>query len=258
MGETPATDAEAPGILARGDGATIAYHRRGGRTPGVVFLPGFMSNMTGDKAMALDALCAGRGQAFLRFDYRGHGQSTGDFADGTIGLWASDAIAALDELTEGPQILVGSSMGGWMMLLAGLARPERIAALVGIAAAPDFTSDLLLPHVTPAQEKELAEKGYVMVPTQYGDDYMITRALLEDGVTHNVLRDEIPLDVPVRLLHGLKDDSVPWQTALRIQERLRSTDVEVTLIKNGDHRLSTPPDLDRLRNVVGRLLDALG
>jgi pimeloyl-ACP methyl ester carboxylesterase len=255
MVDAPTDDVEVPEILTRAGGATIAYRRRAGRTPGVVFLPGFMSDMSGDKAIALDTLCAERGHACLRFDYRGHGQSGGNFADGTVGLWASDAVAALDDLTEGPQILVGSSMGGWIMLLAALARPERVAALVGIAAAPDFTEDLLAAEMTDADRAAIAADGHVMVPSDYGDDYMITGALLDDGRDHLVLRGRIPLDLPVRLLHGLRDDSVPWETALRIAERLRGDDVEVILVKNGDHRLSTPPDLERLRAIVGRLFD---
>ena len=248
-------------ILARASGASIAYHAVAGSSsnslPGIIFMTGFMSDMTGGKALALEQLARERELAFLRFDYQGHGQSSGEFAEGTISLWAEDALAVLDELTEGPQILVGSSMGGWMMLLTARTRPERIAGLVGIAAAPDFTEDLLRQELTAEQMAEVEENGFVVVPSEFEDDYTFTKALFDDGKEHLVLREEIPLDCPVRLLHGLNDQSVPWQTALTIQEKLRSEDVEVTLIKNGDHRLSEDADLARLTRTVSALVDSL-
>ena len=236
-------------------GASIAYHSTPGFSPGIVFMTGFMSDMTGGKALALEQLATDRGKAFLRFDYQGHGASSGDFADGTIGIWSGDALAAFDELTEGPQIIVGSSMGGWMMLLTAIARSDRVAGMVGIAAAPDFTEDLLPKELTQKQLTEINEKGFVIVPSEYEDDYTITKALFDDGRNNLVLRQEIPLDCPVRLLHGMGDISVPWETALRIQEKLRSDDVKVILIKEGDHRLSEEHDLARLTRTVGQLLD---
>src|SRR5712691_4368001 len=154
----PATAADRTS-LARPDGATIAYHRRPGAAPGIVFLGGFRSDMTGTKALFLEEYCRRRGRAFVRFDYFGHGASSGDFADGTIGRWRDDAVAVIDSLTDGKQVLVGSSMSGWIMLLAALARRERIAALVGIAGAPDFTEELLWPRLTPAQRQEIIEHG---------------------------------------------------------------------------------------------------
>ena len=211
---------------------------------------GFMSDMNGGKALTLEKLCRDREHAFLRFDYQGHGKSSGKFTDGTISIWAEDALAALDQLTEGPQVIVGSSMGGWIMLLTALARPERVAGLVGISAAPDFTEDLLPNQLTATQLAEIDEKGEIVISSEYEDPYIITKTLLEDGARHLILRQEIPLDCPVRLLHGLEDNSVPWETALKIQRMLRSTDVEVTLIKNGDHRLSTEVDLARLKKTV--------
>jgi len=244
-----------PQILSLGSGASIAYHALAGASPGIVFMTGFMSDMTGSKALALEKLARDRGQAYLRFDYQGHGQSSGEFADGTIGLWAADALAVFDELTDGPQIIVGSSMGGWMMLLTAIARPDRVAGLVGIAAAPDFTEDLLRKELTAEQMVEIEEKGFVVVPSEYEDDYTFTKALFDDGKEHLVLRSEIPVDCPVRLLHGLNDISVPWQTARTIQEKLRSEDVEITLIKNGDHRLSEDKDLARLTRTVAALID---
>ena len=240
--------------LARPDGATIAYLRTPGVTPGIVFLGGFRSDMTGAKALFLEEYCRRSGRSYLRFDYFGHGASSGDFADGTIGRWCDDAIAVLDSLTEGPQILVGSSMGGWIMLLAALARPSRIRALVGIAAAPDFTTDLLPAKLDPAQRREFEETGSVVVPSDYDPTgYLYTKALIDDGNRHLLLRAPIPLAVPVRLLHGLADASVPWQTSLRLAERLIGSDVTVTLAKHGAHRLSTEADLARL----ARTLDGL-
>ena len=217
-------------------------------------MTGFMSDMNGSKALALEQLCHELGHAFLRFDYQGHGKSSGKFTDGTISIWAEDALAALDQLTEGPQVIVGSSMGGWIMLLTALARPERVAGLVGISAAPDFTEDLLPNQLTATQLAEIDEKGEIIISSEFEDPYIITKPLLEDGARHLILRQEIPLDCPVRLLHGLEDNSVPWETALKIQRMLRSTDVEVTLIKNGDHRLSTEVDLARLKKTVLEIL----
>ncbi len=244
-----------PQILARPDDATIAYRRLAGRVPGIVFLGGFRSDMTGTKALFLEDYCRRRGRAYMRFDYFGHGASSGDFALGTIGRWREDAIAIIDSLTAGPQILVGSSMGGWIMLLAALARPERVAALVGIAGAPDFTEELLWPRLTPTQREEIIEQGAVVLPSDYDPaGYLYTRALIEDGRRHLLLRGPIALDMPVRLLHGLADASVPWQLSLRLAERLQSRDVAVTLVKDGDHRLSREPDLARLAQTLDALV----
>jgi pimeloyl-ACP methyl ester carboxylesterase len=242
-------------ILTRADGATIAYHRISGATPGIVFCGGYRSDMTGTKALFLEDYCRRRGRAYVRFDYFGHGQSSGDFGQGTIGRWRDDSLAVLDSVTEGPQILIGSSMGGWIVLLAALARSERIAGLVCIAAAPDFTEDLLPARLTPEQRRQIEEYGSVTLPSDYDPaGYVYTRALIEDGRSHLLLRAPIPIAVPVRLLHGLGDASVPWQTSLRIAERLISSDVTVTLIKDGDHRLSTDADLERLAQTVDALI----
>lgn len=251
----PASPAGAsPASLARPDGATIAYHRLAGARPGIVFLGGFRSDMTGTKALYLEDYCRRRGRAYVRFDYFGHGVSSGDFAQGTIGRWRDDAVAVIDSLTDGKQILVGSSMSGWIMLLAALARPERIAALVGIAGAPDFTEELLWSRLTPAQRREIEEQGRVVLPSDYDPaGYLYTRALIEEGRTHLLLGRPIPIDVPVRLLHGMRDESVPWRLSLDLAERLASRDVAVTLLKDGDHRLSTPADLA----LLARTLDAL-
>ncbi len=245
-----------PRTLTRADGVTIAYHKSPGRAPGIVFLGGFMSDMTGTKATALESYAQARRQSFLRFDYRGHGRSSGAFTDGTIGLWAEDAIAALDELTEGPQILVGSSMGGWIMLLTALARPERLAGLVGIAPAPDFTEDLMWQRYPPEVRAEIEEKGVYQEPSEYSEEpYTITRGLIEDGRKHLLLRDRIAVTCPIRLIHGTADAAVPWQTSLKIMEQVESADLEVTLVKDGDHRLSEPHDLRRLEAVIDGLIE---
>jgi len=241
-------------ILARTGAASIAYRYQGGTAPGVVFLPGFRSDMTGTKASALAQWCRTRGQACLRFDYGGHGLSAGDFGQGTIGGWADDALAVFDSATQGPQILVGSSMGGWIMLLLALRRPERVAGLVGIAAAPDFTEDLIWPALTIAQRARLAADGAVRIPSVDGEEpYPITSALIEDARRHLLLRGPLRLVCPVRLLHGLADADVPWRTAIKLAESLAGTEVVVTFVKDGDHRLSRPRDLERMFAAVAEL-----
>jgi pimeloyl-ACP methyl ester carboxylesterase len=245
---------ETRGRLERGNGTELAWARLAGGGPTVVFLTGFRSDMTGDKATALAAFCAERSVGMLRFDYSGHGASSGDFLDGTIGAWAEDALAAIDALTAGPLILVGSSMGGWIALLTAMARPDRIAALVGIAAAPDFTQRLMWDAMTPAEQATLQRDGVLHVPSQYGDPLAITHALIQDGANHLVLTGRMPIHCPVRLLHGQADPDVPWEMALRIAEQVDSPDVEVTLVKDGDHRLSRPRDLALLRRTLGALL----
>jgi pimeloyl-ACP methyl ester carboxylesterase len=248
------THPETSGRLARANGLHLAWKKRAGAAPTVVFLPGFRSDMTGDKATALDAFCAARGQAMLRFDYSGHGASDGAFTDGTIGQWAADALAAIDELTEGPVILVGSSMGGWIALLTALRRPERIAGLIGIAAAPDFTQKLMWESMTFEERARIARDGVLHVPSQYGEPTPITYTLIEDGRSHLLLDGPILLDCPIRLLHGQADPDVPWELALRIAEQATSKDIEITLIKDGDHRLSRPRDLALLRRTLAALL----
>jgi pimeloyl-ACP methyl ester carboxylesterase len=245
--------AEETGRLDRGDGVELAWRRLAGKQPGVVFLGGFNSDMTGSKAEDLAAFCAAYGQAFLRFDYSGHGTSGGRFEDGTIGRWVADGEAVLDAMTEGPQILVGSSMGGWIALLLALRRPERVAGLVGIAAAPDFTARIeatLPPDIRAIIDRD----GVWHRPSAYGDPYPITRPLLEEGRQHLLLQTPVPITVPVRLLHGQQDPDVPWELSLRTAAALTGQDVEVTVVKDGDHRLSRPQDLLLLRRVLSALL----
>lgn len=262
MTSPPQTAPEPPQILARDDGETIAYRKReadpakagAAHHPTIVFLCGFRSDMGGTKAEALHAFCAERGQAFLRFDYFGHGASSGNFAAGTIGRWADDAVAALDALTTGPLVLVGSSMGGWIMLLAARARRDRIRAMIGIAAAPDFTRDMMERELTAAQRKALLRDGVIDLPSEYDEEPTpLSLAFIENGNRHLLLDAPIPFDGPVRLLNGLKDTDVPWQTSLAIAERLTTADVHITLVKDGDHRLSTPKDIAGMLRTVAEV-----
>jgi pimeloyl-ACP methyl ester carboxylesterase len=211
--------------------------------------------MTGTKAVALDHYCQQRGQAFLRFDLSGHGRSSGHFEGGSIGQWAADALAAITELTRGPQVLVGSSMGGWLMLLAALRLPQRIVGMIGLAAAPDFTEERIRQRLSADQKQELITHGQVLVEACAGAaPYPITSTLLEEGRHHLLLGGPIALTGPIRLIQGRQDPDVPWETALRLQECLTSADVEVTLVKSGGHRLSEPADLLRMTDTLERLL----
>ena len=258
MTNTRSEFATEPQFLTRPDGERIAYFRTPGRPPGVVFLTGYKSDMTGQKALALEALCRARGTAFVRFDYLGHGASSGAFTDGTIGRWAEDAIAVLDGLTEGPQVLVGSSLGGWIMVLAARARPRRVAALVGIASAPDFTEDVIPAVLSPSERQILETAGLVQLASPYDPEPTpVTKRILEEGRDHLVLRAEIALDCPVRLIHGLADPDVPWRTSVRLMERLRASDVELVLVKGAGHRMSEPAELARLTATLAGMLDQL-
>ncbi len=243
---------EETGVFDHG-GTRLAWRRRPGRAPCVVFLPGFRSAMSGEKGAHLDALCAVRGQAFLRFDYGGHGESGGDFEAGTIGLWRDQARALIAHLAPGPVLLVGSSMGGWIGLL--LARELPVAGFVGIAAAPDFTETLMWEAMGPPERATLLRAGRLVVPSLHAPPYAITRALIEDGRRQLVLGGgKIPLAGPVRLLHGQRDEDVPWETALRLADAVAGEDVRVTLVKDAGHRLSRPADLALLGAVIGGLL----
>lgn len=239
--------------IDRGDGVRLACRILPGEGPCLVFLPGYMSDMEGSKALALEAEAARRGWAYLRFDYSGCGISEGDFAKGSIGRWTEDALAVIAAQAPGRRlILIGSSMGGWIMLHVALALKERVSGLVGIAAAPDFTRWGLA--IDDGDRLSLAEKGYVERPSLYGDQpYRYWRALTEDAERRLLLDSDIAVACPVRLLQGQADPDVPWQTALRIAERLHSDDVQTLLIKDGDHRLSRPQDIGLLFRVIGDL-----
>jgi pimeloyl-ACP methyl ester carboxylesterase len=242
-----------PAFLTTPAGRRIAYHRQAGAGPGVVFLGGFRSDMTGTKAVFLQDWARAQGRAFLRFDYSGHGQSSGDFLQGCIGDWAEDAMVAIAALTEGPQVLVGSSMGGWIALLAARAMPDRVAGLVGIAAAPDFTEDSMWAGFTEAQRAELAQ-GQVALPSDYSDDpYIITRRLIEDGRDRLVLRTPLELPFPVRLLQGDADTDVPVSVALRLLDHATGPDMRLTLVKGADHRFSTPDCLELIAATLADL-----
>ena len=240
----------------REDGETIAYLKRGGKSPGAVWLGGFHSDMNGTKAQALDAWADSRGRAYLRFDYFGHGASSGAFRDGTITRWRDDALAVLDKLCDGPQVLVGSSMGAWIALLIARARPKKVAALLLLAPAADFTEALIWARMTPDIRREVTERGAWQRPSAYGDGpYPITRALIEDGRRHLLLDAPIELGCPVHILQGMKDPDVPWQHALKLVEKLSGNPV-LTLITNGDHRLSTPEDIDLIAHTLDAILAA--
>jgi len=243
-------------FLTLEDGSSLAFSHVPGHGPGVLFCPGFNSDMQGTKALALEQWCAAQGRQFTRFDYFGHGQSSGSLAEGSIGRWRDDTLAVLDRIATGPQLIVGSSMGGWIALLVALARPERLVGLVGVAAAPDFTERLRREKLDESQLQQLADNGYCDIPNCYddGEPYRIGRYLLEEGENHLLLRGVIPLELPVRLIQGQCDEDVPWQLSLGLAEKLASRDVEVQLVKSGDHRLSEPADIRRLQHTIADLL----
>lgn len=242
--------------LTTPEGRRIAYDRTEGQAPGVVFLGGFKSDKEGTKALALEAWARARGQAFLRFDYSGHGASSGDFLDGAIGDWFADARAAILTLTEGPQVLVGSSMGGWISLLMARAHPEKVAGLVTIAAAPDFTEDSMWAGFDATQRRALAERGLVELPSDYSEGpYVITRRLIEDGRNHLVLREPLTLPFPVRFLQGTADRDVPVAVALRLMDHAEGPDIRLTLVKGADHRFSTPDCLRLIETTVRKVIE---
>jgi pimeloyl-ACP methyl ester carboxylesterase len=240
--------------LARPDGNSVAYVKTPGRSPTVVFLGGFRSDMTGTKALALEVWARRSGHAYLRFDYLGHGQSSGRFEDGTIGRWCEDSLAAIDSLTSGKLVLVGSSMGGWLSLLVARARPDRLAGVALIAAAPDFTERMLLRDLSPGDRATLERKGRLEKPSQYSPEPSVfTWKLIEEGRNHLLLDTPLVLPCPVRLLHGQSDPDVPWEYSLQIARHLEAPEVVTTFVKGGDHRLSTPADIVRLIATVEEL-----
>lgn len=243
-----------PEFLMTPAGRKLAYHKTNGQAPGVVFLGGFKSDMEGTKALRLETWAKRAGRAFLRFDYSGHGQSSGRFTEGTIGDWAGDARAAIDGLTDGPQVLVGSSMGGWISLLLARDMPGKVAGLVTIAAAPDFTEDSMWAGFDDAQRDELMTAGQVALPSEYGAPYIITRRLIEDGREHLVLRAPLKLPFPVRYLQGTADKDVDISVALALLEHAESPDMRLTLVDGADHRFSDQDCLALIEATVDEVI----
>jgi pimeloyl-ACP methyl ester carboxylesterase len=271
-----AVNDQEPAFIEVGEGNAgrrIAVRARTGASPGLIWLGGFNSDMKGTKALALDAWAAGHGRACVRFDYSGHGESDGAFVDGTIGRWLEESIVVFERFCRGPQVVIGSSMGGWMALLlaremarrqasqaslAGQVSPANQASLAGlvlIAPAPDFTELLMWNGFTPEIREEIQTKGAWMRPSQYGDGtpYPITRALIEEGRNHLLLGSAIDVGCPVRILQGAQDPDVPWQHAFALAHRLPSEDVVLTMIQDGDHRLSRPQDIARIIAAVAEI-----
>ena len=259
----PRPPASEPAFIEVGSGddsRQIAVRARDGAAPGVFWLGGFNSDMKGTKALALDAWAAQHGRACVRFDYSGHGESGGRFIDGTIGRWLEEGLAVFERFCRGPQIVVGSSMGGWMALLLARAAAKRttkasLAGLVLIAPAPDFTEELMWKGFSPEIRQEIETKGVWMRPSDYGDGspYPITRALIEEGRNHLLLGGSIEVGCPVRILQGAKDPDVPWRHAFALAHRLPADDVVLTMIQDGDHRLSRPQDIARMIAAVAEI-----
>jgi pimeloyl-ACP methyl ester carboxylesterase len=242
-----------------GDRRTIAVRARAGASPGLLWLGGFKSDMQGTKALALDDWANVHGRACVRFDYSGHGESGGAFIDGTIGRWLEETVAVFDQCCRGPQVVIGSSMGGWMALLLARALARRdqpapgaaLQGLVLIAPAPDFTEELMWKGFSPEIRDEIETRGVWLRPSEYGEPYPITRQLIEEGRNHLLLGSAIEVGCPIRILQGARDPDVPWQHAFALAHRLPSDDVVLTMIQDGDHRLSRPQDIARILAAVG-------
>lgn len=239
-----------PDYLETEQGRKIAYHKTEDQGPTVVFLGGFMSDMEGSKATYLEDWARARGCSYLRFDYSGHGQSSGDFTEGCIGDWFADAKAVIASVTNGPLVLVGSSMGGWMSLLLCRDMPERVVGLVTIAAAPDFTEDSMWEGFDEGQRAALERDGVVYLPSDYGDPYPITKRLIEDGRSNLVMRDPMRFGFPVRMLQGTEDTAVTRETALRLLDHIEAENMTLEFVKGGDHSLSTPENLGLIRQAL--------
>ena len=237
-------------FVTRPDGVRLAYRHLPGRGPTLVFLPGYKSDMQGGKAQALAAWAADKGQATLRLDYSGCGESEGTFENGTLDIWRDDVLAVIAEAKVGPIILIGSSLGGWLMLLLAEALGDQVTGLVGIAAAPDFTDW----DFDDADRATIAATGRIERPSDYGYEPMvITQGFWQSGQSNLRLTGKIGIDCPVRLIHGQCDPDVPWETSLKLAAALRSSDVQTILLKDGDHRLSRDQDIALLIDVVAKL-----
>ncbi|HRI77484.1 MAG TPA: alpha/beta hydrolase [Alphaproteobacteria bacterium] len=246
----------APQFLTPRANVRLAYHRFEGASktlPGVIFCGGFRSDMTGTKATCLEAHCRAHEQSFVRFDYTGHGQSSGKFEDGTIGSWFQDALDVFDTLSEGPQIVVGSSMGGWIAMLLARARKSRMAGLTLLAPAPDFTEDVYIHEFGEEERHHLASKGVIYMPSAYGEPYPLTAALFADGRNHLLLKNKIDMPFPVRMIHGKQDADVPWRKSEHIQRQLICPDARILWVEDGDHRLSRAEDITLITRTVDEL-----
>ncbi|MEZ5690896.1 MAG: alpha/beta hydrolase [Rickettsiales bacterium] len=244
-----------PSFIKLANNRKIAYHLSAGKTPCVMFFGGFNSDMNGTKVTSLETFCKEREQMFIRFDYSGHGESDGKFMDGTIGSWKEDALNIIDSIAPDNNIFVGSSMGAWIAMLCAIERKEKLAALIGIASAPDFTENLIWKKLNEEQRERMGIYGVYYAPSCYGEDpYPITMKLIEEGRNHLILDKKIDIDVPVRLLHGMKDSDVPFDTSAKIAHAINSDDINITLIKDGDHRLSQQKYLDILFDKVGEFI----
>lgn len=235
------------------DGTQIAYHHYVGENKGltpILFCGGYMSDMEGSKATWLEKECRKDGRGYIRFDYLGHGQSSGKFTDGTIGKWAQNAIDMLDQLATEKHIVIGSSMGGWIMLLTALARPDKVSAIIGIAAAPDFTEKMYHYELNDQQRQEIQDNGITYLPSEYENPYEVTRDLIEDGRENLLLTGSIDIQCPIRLFHGKADTVVPWQVAEEIKEKVNSNDVTCHYVDDGGHGMSRPEDLKILKSLI--------
>jgi len=262
----PTESKKQPSILKLPDGQHIAYHKFSSpakkNQPGIIFMGGFKSDMEGAKAIFLENYCQKMKIDFLRFDYFGHGKSSGDFLKGTISRWRDDALAVLDNLTSGPQILIGSSLGGWIMLLAALARKDKIKSLIGIAAAPDFTERLIWDKLKESEKETLRNTGFFDLPSEYCNDpaeecepYTITYKLIDDARKHLLLNKKvIDLHCNVNLIHGMKDLDVPYGFSIELCNKIAGKNVTLHLAKDGNHRMSEPESLEILRNVVEKTI----
>ena len=252
----------APSILERTDKPNLAYHftpagKDGADLPIVMFCGGYRSDMNGTKATYLEEQCKARGQGYVRFDYSGHGESEGAFEDGTIGSWADDACDVLDHVANSPVILVGSSMGGWIALILAKRRAGKVQGVVGLAAAPDFTEDFF-GRFTPEQQETLMSTGFVEIPNDYSDQpYHYTKKFYEEAKTHLLLTEHQHIDFPVRLIQGMKDKDVPWETAVKIEKNYKGAEVDILFVEDGDHRLSRPEDLELINREIESLNDTI-
>ncbi|GAB1300309.1 Palmitoyl-protein thioesterase ABHD10, mitochondrial [Apodemus speciosus] len=245
-------------FLNRPELPSLAYKRLKGKTPGIIFIPGYLSNMNGKKAVAVEEFCKSLGHAFIRFDYSGVGSSDGNLLESSVGKWRKDVLSILDDVAEGPQILVGSSLGGWLMLHAAIARPEKVMALIGIATAADGVVTQF--HSLPVEmKKEIELKGEWFLPSKYNKEgyYRIPYSFIKEAEHHCLLHSPIPVTCPVRLLHGMKDEIVPWQRSLQVADRLVSPDVDVILRKHSDHRMKEKADIHLLICTIDDLIDKL-